>query len=39
MTLGRRKAIKPNLILRAKIIAAIRRFFDDHDFIEVQTRN
>jgi lysyl-tRNA synthetase class 2 len=37
MTLGRRKAIKPNLILRAKIIAAIRRFFDDHDFIEVQT--
>jgi elongation factor P--(R)-beta-lysine ligase len=37
MTIERRKVIKPNLILRAKIMAAIRRFFDNHDFLEVQT--
>ncbi|MGD9211949.1 MAG: EF-P lysine aminoacylase EpmA [Desulfobacteraceae bacterium] len=29
--------IKPKLILRAKIIAAIRRFFTDNDFLEVET--
>lgn len=37
MTTERRKIIKPNLILRAEIIAAIRRFFNDNDFLEVET--
>jgi lysyl-tRNA synthetase class 2 len=37
MTIERQKIIKSNLKLRAEIIAAIRRFFDDNGFLEVET--
>jgi elongation factor P--(R)-beta-lysine ligase len=33
----RHKQIQKNLILRAKIIQAIRKFFVSHDFLEVET--
>lgn len=37
MSIQRQRAIKSNLILRAAIIAAIRRFFNENQFIEVET--
>lgn len=33
----RQTAIKKNLMLRARIIRAIRQFFEDHDYLEVET--
>lgn len=37
MKMERQAAIKPNLMTRAAIIAAIRQFFSDNHFLEVET--
>ncbi len=37
MTISRQRAIKAQLKLRAGVLAAIRKFFDDHGFVEVDT--
>ncbi len=37
MTISRQRAIMPHLKLRAKVLAAIRRFFSNHGFVEVDT--
>lgn len=34
---SRQSSIKKNLVLRAKIISAIRRFFADNDYLEIET--
>jgi lysyl-tRNA synthetase class 2 len=37
MTGNRQRQIRANLRLRARVIAAIRRFFEEQDFLEVET--